>query len=118
MGKKLANRESPDPKAIAITAREREKSCEQSRGNFFFGKTCEVDVWRCAVGREYEEVAPVSHIFFGKKGRRRRNANRCQGFPSFFFVSRIKKSKLLAIQSEKKGAGGKECQIAAKATFT
>ena len=35
-----------------------------------------------------------------------------------FFVSRIKKSKLLAIQSEKKGAGGKECQIAAKATFT
>ncbi len=72
--------------------------------------------WRCcAVGREYEEVAPVSHIFFGKKMRRRRNANRCQEFPSFFFVSRIKKSKLLAIQSEKKG--GKECQIAAKATF-
>ena len=35
-----------------------------------------------------------------------------------FFVSRIQKSKLLAIQSEKKGAGGKECQIAAKATFT
>ncbi len=50
--KKLANRESPDPKAIAIIlAREREKSCEQSRGNFF-GKTCEVAAVAVLCGRK------------------------------------------------------------------
>ncbi len=52
MGKKLANRESPDPKAIAIIlAREREKSCELSRGNFF-GKTCEVAAVAVLCGRK------------------------------------------------------------------
>ncbi len=63
--------------------------------------------WRCcAVGREYEEVAPVSHIFFGKKRRRRRNANRCQGFPPFF---RLKNQEVKApCNSIRKEGGGRK----------